>query len=160
MARPRDLRRSSVGGPPQITPSRPWTASARLDPVGFLWFLSAALASTNAIAHDQGHVRVAARDHRARQGLKGSSSTLQFFRRNTVTGRLISAARSVAFVTNLLIETGDGALSGTHSYEQLIMSNEVALIGATAQAAQLVAVGVVCDVPRPISCPRPKNERV
>ncbi|KAF8973647.1 ANTH domain-containing protein [Flammula alnicola] len=45
---------------------------------------------------------------------------------------LISAAKAVAFATNLLIESADGVLSGTHSLEQLIVaSNEVA--GATAQ---------------------------
>ncbi|KDQ63306.1 hypothetical protein JAAARDRAFT_53531 [Jaapia argillacea MUCL 33604] len=64
---------------------------------------------------------------------KGSSSSQQFYKRNNRwTEGLISAARSVAFATNLLIESADGVLSGTHSLEQLIVaSNEVA--GATAQ---------------------------
>ena len=93
--------------------------------------LAAALAITNAI----GRLIKAATDSQQEivaQG-KGASSTQQFYKRNNRwTEGLISAARSVAFATNLLIETADGVLSGTHSLEQLIVaSNEVA--GATAQ---------------------------
>jgi huntingtin-interacting protein 1-related protein len=93
--------------------------------------LSAALAITNAIAR----LIKAATDSQQEivaQG-KGASSTQQFYKRNNRwTEGLISAARSVAFATNLLIEAADGVLSGTHSLEQLIVaSNEVA--GATAQ---------------------------
>jgi hypothetical protein len=64
---------------------------------------------------------------------RGSSSSQQFYKRNNRwTEGLISAAKSVAFSTNLLIESADGVLSGTHSLEQLIVaSNGVA--GATAQ---------------------------
>jgi hypothetical protein len=99
-------------------------ASARLDP-------AAALAITNAIAR----LIKAATDSQQEivaQG-KGANSTQQFYKRNNRwTEGLISAARSVAFATNLLIETADGVLSGTHSLEQLIVaSNEVA--GSTAQ---------------------------
>ena len=51
----------------------------------------------------------------------------------------IIAAKAVAFATNLLIESADGVLSGTHSPEQLIVaSNEVA-----AATAQLVAASRV-----------------
>jgi hypothetical protein len=93
--------------------------------------LAAALAITNAI----GGLIKAATDSQQEivaQG-KGANSTQQFYKRNNRwTEGLISAARSVAFATNLLIETADGVLSGTHSLEQLIVaSNEVA--GATAQ---------------------------
>jgi hypothetical protein len=93
--------------------------------------LAAALAITNAI----GRLIKAATDSQQEivaQG-KGASSTQQFYKRNNRwTEGLISAARSVAFATNLLIETADGVLSGTHSLEQLIVaSNEVA--GSTAQ---------------------------
>ncbi|KAH9049359.1 ANTH domain-containing protein [Lactarius hengduanensis] len=93
--------------------------------------LAAALAITNAI----GGLIKAATDSQQEivaQG-KGASSTQQFYKRNNRwTDGLISAARSVAFATNLLIEAADGVLSGTHSLEQLIVaSNEVA--GATAQ---------------------------
>lgn len=93
--------------------------------------LAAALAITNAI----GRLIKAATDSQQEivaQG-KGASSTQQFYKRNNRwTDGLISAARSVAFATNLLIEAADGVLSGTHSLEQLIVaSNEVA--GATAQ---------------------------
>ena len=71
---------------------------------------------------------------------KGSSTTQQFYKRNNRwTEGLISAARAVAFATNLLIEAADGVLSGTHSLEQLIVaSNEVA-----AATAQLVAASHV-----------------
>ncbi|KAL0578466.1 sla2 Src-like adaptor 2 [Marasmius crinis-equi] len=71
---------------------------------------------------------------------KGSSSVQQFYKRhNRWTEGLISAARSVGFATNLLIESADGVLSGTHSLEQLIVaSNEVA-----AATAQLVAASRV-----------------
>ena len=93
--------------------------------------LSAALAITTAI----GRLIKAATESQqdiVAQG-KGASSSQQFYKRNNRwTEGLISAARSVAFATNLLIETADGVLSGTHSLEQLIVaSNEVA--GATAQ---------------------------
>lgn len=93
--------------------------------------LSAAMAITNAISR----LIKAATDSQQEivaQG-KGSSSTQQFYKRNNRwTEGLISAAKAVAFATNLLIESADGVLSGTHSLEQLIVaSNEVA--GATAQ---------------------------
>lgn len=93
--------------------------------------LAAALAITNAIAR----LIKAATDSQQEivaQG-RGSSSVQQFYKRNNRwTEGLISAAKSVAFATNLLIESADGVLSGTHSLEQLIVaSNEVA--GATAQ---------------------------
>ncbi|KAH9950879.1 cytoskeleton assembly control protein [Amylocystis lapponica] len=100
--------------------------------------LAAAMAITSAIARliqaatDSQHEIVA-------QG-KGSSTTQQFYKRNNRwTEGLISAARSVAFATTLLIESADGVLSGTHSLEQLIVaSNEVA-----ASTAQLVAASRV-----------------
>ncbi|KAF8640930.1 hypothetical protein AX17_000577 [Amanita inopinata Kibby_2008] len=93
--------------------------------------LSAAMAITNAIAR----LIKAATDSQEEivaQG-RGSSSRQQFYKRNNRwTEGLISAAKAVAFATNLLIESADGVLSGTHSLEQLIVaSNEVA--GATAQ---------------------------
>ncbi|PFH54873.1 hypothetical protein AMATHDRAFT_72640 [Amanita thiersii Skay4041] len=93
--------------------------------------LSAAMAITNAIAR----LIKAATDSQEEivgQG-RGTSSRQQFYKRNNRwTEGLISAAKAVAFATNLLIESADGVLSGTHSLEQLIVaSNEVA--GATAQ---------------------------
>lgn len=71
---------------------------------------------------------------------KGSSTSQQFYKKNNRwTEGLISAAKAVAFATNLLIESADGVLSGTHSLEQLIVaSNEVA-----AATAQLVAASRV-----------------
>ncbi|KAJ7492421.1 ANTH domain-containing protein [Mycena latifolia] len=100
--------------------------------------LAAAMAITNAIAR----LIKAATDSQqeiVNQG-KGSSSVQQFYKRNNRwTEGLISAAKSVAFSTNLLIESADGVLSGTHSLEQLIVaSNEV-----TAATAQLVAASRV-----------------
>ncbi|QRW24863.1 endocytosis protein end4 [Rhizoctonia solani] len=93
--------------------------------------LAAAMAITNAI----GRLIQAATESQQEivaQG-RGSSTTQQFYKRNNRwTEGLISAAKAVAFATNLLIESADGVLSGTHSLEQLIVaSNEVA--GATAQ---------------------------
>jgi hypothetical protein len=100
--------------------------------------LAAALAITNAI----GRLIQAATESQQEivaQG-KGSSTTQQFYKRNNRwTEGLISAAKAVAFATNLLIESADGVLSGTHSLEQLIVaSNEVA-----AATAQLVAASRV-----------------
>jgi hypothetical protein len=100
--------------------------------------LAAALAITSAIG---GLIKAATDSQKeiVAQG-KGASSTQQFYKRNNRwTEGLISAARSVAFATNLLIEAADGVLSGTHSLEQLIVaSNEVA-----AATAQLVAASRV-----------------
>lgn len=100
--------------------------------------LAAALQITNAIAR----LIQAATDSQQEivaQG-RGSSSKQQFYKRNNRwTEGLISAAKAVAFATNLLIESADGVLSGTHSLEQLIVaSNEVA-----AATAQLVAASRV-----------------
>lgn len=93
--------------------------------------LEAALAITNAI----GRLIQAATESQQEivaEG-KGSSTSQQFYKRNNRwTEGLISAAKAVAFATTLLIESADGVISGTHSFEQLIVaSNEVA--GATAQ---------------------------
>ncbi|KIJ22116.1 hypothetical protein PAXINDRAFT_105954 [Paxillus involutus ATCC 200175] len=100
--------------------------------------LSAAMAITSAIAR---LIQAATESQKeiVAQG-KGSSSVQQFYKRNNRwTEGLISAAKSVAFATNLLIESADGVLSGTHSLEQLIVaSNEVA-----AATAQLVAASRV-----------------
>ncbi|KAF6766627.1 cytoskeleton assembly control protein [Ephemerocybe angulata] len=100
--------------------------------------LAAAMGITNAI----GRLIKAATDSQQEivaQG-RGSSSMQQFYKRNNRwTEGLISAAKAVAFATNLLIESADGVLSGTHSLEQLIVaSNEVA-----AATAQLVAASRV-----------------
>ncbi|RDX51028.1 cytoskeleton assembly control protein [Lentinus brumalis] len=100
--------------------------------------LASALAITSAIAR---LIKAATESQQeiVAQG-KGSSTTQQFYKRNNRwTEGLISAARAVAFATNLLIESADGVLSGTHTLEQLIVaSNEVA-----AATAQLVAASRV-----------------
>jgi hypothetical protein len=100
--------------------------------------LSAAMAITQAIAR---LIKAAteSQEEIVAQG-KGSSTRQQFYKRNNRwTEGLISAAKAVAFATNLLIESADGVLSGTHSLEQLIVaSNEVA-----SATAQLVAASRV-----------------
>ncbi|KAJ7751284.1 ANTH domain-containing protein [Mycena maculata] len=100
--------------------------------------LAAAMAITSAIAR----LIKAATDSQqeiVNQG-KGSSSTQQFYKRNNRwTEGLISAAKAVAFSTNMLIESADGVLSGTHSLEQLIVASN----GVAASTAQLVAASRV-----------------
>lgn len=100
--------------------------------------LAAALSITNAIARLI-QAATESQEEIVAQG-RGSSSKQQFYKRNNRwTEGLISAAKAVAFATNLLIESADGVLSGTHSLEQLIVaSNEVA-----AATAQLVAASRV-----------------
>ena len=100
--------------------------------------LSAAMAITNAIARLI-KAATASQQEIVAEG-RGSNTTQQFYKKhNRWTEGLISAARSVAFATNLLIESADGVISGTHSLEQLIVaSNEVA-----AATAQLVAASRV-----------------
>ncbi|KAF9427186.1 sla2 Src-like adaptor 2 [Entomortierella beljakovae] len=71
---------------------------------------------------------------------RGSSTNAAFYKKNNRwTEGLISAAKSVAMATTLLVETADGVISKTHSMEQmLVASNEVA-----AATAQLVAASRV-----------------
>lgn len=71
---------------------------------------------------------------------RGNSSSAAFYKKhNRWTEGLISAAKSVAASTNILIETADGVLSSKNTPEQLIVaSNEVA-----ASTAQLVAASRV-----------------
>lgn len=74
------------------------------------------------------------------QSNKGSNSRSQFYKKhNRWTEGLISAAKSVAMSTKILISTADGVLSNSNSHEELIVaSNEVA-----ASTAQLVAASRV-----------------
>ncbi|KAF8978923.1 sla2 Src-like adaptor 2 [Entomortierella lignicola] len=71
---------------------------------------------------------------------RGTSTNAAFYKKNNRwTEGLISAAKSVAMATTLLVETADGVISKTHSMEQLLVaSNEVA-----AATAQLVAASRV-----------------
>ena len=96
--------------------------------------LSATMAITSAIAR---LIKAATESQQEIVGQgKGSSTMQQFYKRNNRwTEGLISAAKAVAFTTNLLIESADGVLSGTHSLEQLIVASNK----ATAATAQLVA---------------------
>ncbi|KAH8835464.1 ANTH domain-containing protein [Flagelloscypha sp. PMI_526] len=100
--------------------------------------LSAAMAITNAISRLIQAATESQEEIVNKQ--KGSSTAQQFYKKNNRwTEGLISAAKAVAHATTLLIETADGVLSGTHSFEQLIVaSNEVA-----AATAQLVAASRV-----------------
>lgn len=100
--------------------------------------LSAAQAVTSAIAALI-KAAIACQQEIVAQG-KGSMSTTAFYKKhNKWTEGLISAAKSVAASTNILIETADGVLSSKNSPEQLIVaSNEVA-----ASTAQLVAASRV-----------------
>ncbi|KAF9171376.1 sla2 Src-like adaptor 2 [Mortierella sp. AD010] len=71
---------------------------------------------------------------------RGTQTNAAFYKKhNRWTEGLISAAKSVAMATTLLVETADGVISKTHSMEQLLVaSNEVA-----AATAQLVAASRV-----------------
>ncbi|ODV95200.1 hypothetical protein PACTADRAFT_2905 [Pachysolen tannophilus NRRL Y-2460] len=100
--------------------------------------LAAAVAVTNAIQL----LIKAAIDCQAEivaQGRGTNSRTAFYKKHNRWTEGLISAAKSVAESTNILIQTADGVLSGKNSHEQLIVSsNEVA-----ASTSQLVAASRV-----------------
>jgi hypothetical protein len=100
--------------------------------------LNSVLALTNAIANLI-KCATASQQEIVAQG-RGSSSKAAFYKKNNRwTEGLISAAKSVAVATNLLVEAADGVISKTHSLEQLIVaSNEVA-----AATAQLVAASRV-----------------
>lgn len=100
--------------------------------------LAAAIAVTNAIA-----LLIAAATETQKEIVangKGSSTKAAFYKKhNKWTEGLISAAKSVASSTNILITTADGVLSNKNSHEELIVaSNEVA-----ASTVQLVAAARV-----------------
>lgn len=100
--------------------------------------LAAAIAVTTAIA---ALIKAASdcQQEIVAQGRGASSKTAFYKKHNRWTEGLISAAKSVAASTNILIETADGVLSGKHTPEQLIVaSNEVA-----SSTAQLVAASRV-----------------
>jgi hypothetical protein len=100
--------------------------------------LNAVLAITNAIANLI-RCATASQQEIVSQG-RGSASKAAFYKKhNRWTEGLISAAKSVAVATNLLVEAADGVISKTHSLEQLIVaSNEV-----SAATAQLVSASRV-----------------
>ncbi|KAJ3008497.1 sla2 Src-like adaptor 2 [Thoreauomyces humboldtii] len=76
---------------------------------------------------------------------KGSSTTAgQFYKKNNKwTEGLISAAHAVASATTLLVECADGLISGTHSYEQLVVAAQEVSVATT----QLVAASRVKAAP-------------
>ncbi|KAJ1912366.1 sla2 Src-like adaptor 2 [Tieghemiomyces parasiticus] len=100
--------------------------------------LESAMAMMNAIAQLI-KCATASQQEIVAQG-RGTSSTHAFYKKNNRwTEGLISAARAVAWATRLLVDTADGVIQKTHSFEQLIVaSNEVA-----AATAQLVAASRV-----------------
>ncbi|KAI8367367.1 ANTH domain-containing protein [Choanephora cucurbitarum] len=100
--------------------------------------LNSVLALTNAIANLIKCATLSQQEIVA-QG-RGSSSKAAFYKKhNRWTEGLISAAKSVAVATNLLVEAADGVISKTHSLEQLIVaSNEV-----SAATVQLVSASRV-----------------
>lgn len=100
--------------------------------------LESAMAMTNAISHLI-KCATASQQEIVAHG-RGRSTDAEFYKKNNRwTEGLISAAKAVAAATNLLVETADGVIQGTHSFEQLIVaSNEIA-----AATAQLVAASRV-----------------
>ncbi|KTW32862.1 hypothetical protein PNEG_04001 [Pneumocystis murina B123] len=100
--------------------------------------LEAAIVITNAVSR---LIRAAtdSQNEIVSQG-KGSSTRAAFYKKNNRwTEGLISAAKTVAGSTNILIETADGVINGRNIHEQLIVaSNEMA-----AATAQLVAASRV-----------------
>ncbi|KAI0216667.1 sla2 Src-like adaptor 2 [Massospora cicadina] len=100
--------------------------------------LDSAMAITNAIAHLI-KCATASQQEVVAQGRGASTKTAFYKKNNRWTEGLISAAKSVALATNMLVEAADGVIHGTHSLEQLMVaSNEVA-----AATAQLVAASRV-----------------
>lgn len=100
--------------------------------------LDSVMAITNAIAHLI-KCATASQQEVVAQGRGASTKTAFYKKNNRWTEGLISAARSVALATNMLVEAADGVIHGTHSLEQLMVaSNEVA-----AATAQLVAASRV-----------------
>ncbi|GAA5808667.1 hypothetical protein MFLAVUS_002060 [Mucor flavus] len=100
--------------------------------------LNSVLALTNAIAN---LIKCAtASQHEIVSQGRGAASKAAFYKKhNRWTEGLISAAKSVAIATNLLVEAADGVISKTHSLEQLIVaSNEV-----SAATVQLVSASRV-----------------
>lgn len=75
---------------------------------------------------------------------RGSTTTGQFYKKNNKwTEGLISAAHAVATATTTLVECADGLISGTHSYEQLVVAAQEVSVATT----QLVAASRVKSIP-------------
>ncbi|TPX56045.1 hypothetical protein PhCBS80983_g04846 [Powellomyces hirtus] len=75
---------------------------------------------------------------------RGSTTTGQFYKKNNKwTEGLISAAHAVASATTMLVESADGLLSGSHSYEQLVVAAQEVSVATT----QLVAASRVKSIP-------------
>ncbi|KAF9110590.1 sla2 Src-like adaptor 2 [Mortierella sp. AM989] len=76
---------------------------------------------------------------------RGTQTNAAFYKKNNRwTEGLISAAKSVAMATTLLVETADGVISKTHSMEQLLVAaNEVAAANAQLVAASRVKANMM-----------------
>lgn len=75
---------------------------------------------------------------------RGSTTTGAFYKKNNKwTEGLISAAQAVAVATKMLVESADGLVTGTHSYEQLVVAAQEVSVATT----QLVAASRVKSIP-------------
>jgi hypothetical protein len=104
--------------------------------------LEAAMTITNAISNLIKCATAAEREIVAHG--RGNSSNVAFYKKNNKwTEGLISAARSVAVATTYLVETADGLVHDTHSWEQLVVAAQEVSVATT----QLVAASRVKAVP-------------
>lgn len=105
--------------------------------------LEAALAMTNAVGNLIKYATLAQQEIVA-HGADGSTTKGAFYKQNNRwTEGLISAAKAVAIAVNMLVESADGVVRGTHSMEQLV----VAATEVSAATTQLVAASRVKAVP-------------
>ncbi|RKP00720.1 hypothetical protein CXG81DRAFT_739, partial [Caulochytrium protostelioides] len=75
---------------------------------------------------------------------RGSSNVATFYKKNNKwTEGLISAAKAVAVATTYLVESADGLVTGSHTYEQLMVAAQEVGVATT----QLVAASRVKTVP-------------
>ena len=104
--------------------------------------LEAAMAITNAISNLIKCATATEREIVAHG--RGNSSSVAFYKKNNKwTEGLISAAKSVSVATTYLVETADGLIHDTHSWEQLVVAGQEVSVATT----QLVAASRVKAVP-------------
>ncbi|KAJ1736693.1 sla2 Src-like adaptor 2 [Coemansia sp. Benny D160-2] len=83
--------------------------------------LDSSMAMTNAIAQLI-RAATASQQEIVAQGRGSSSTTAYYKKHNRWTEGLISAAKAVAVATNNLVETADGVIKGTRSFEHLVVA--------------------------------------
>lgn len=104
--------------------------------------LEAAMTITNAISNLIKCATAAEREIVAHG--RGNSSNVAFYKKNNKwTEGLISAAKSVSVATTYLVETADGLIHDTHSWEQLVVAAQEVSVATT----QLVAASRVKAIP-------------